>query len=890
MKLFSFLFLFLAPALGDSITINDAQGLIKLSNDVSAGTTYSGTTVLLGSDIDFNGIALNSIGKDLSWPFLGTLDGQGHTISNLEMISSVRSAGLLGYSEGLTIRNLVIDGSCSVTSIYAEPKYYPIIGSVIGYCTSKKGSCIIDSVVNVASVIFKGDATGYLYIGGIVGYFNSEGYSNILKNCMNYGSVTHSGVNTYCAFLGGIAGLSQGEEPVIISIQNCANYGIITQTGSPRILEIGGIVGISSCTIFENCVNSGAIRNKTSGDNGGITGQTYDDSKISHCYWTSDTGYNVAYGYCSSIVNVTESSLATLDQTTLTNLNDYVKKDNTWSNWVMLHLNGGRIGNARQGTIIAIQKYIPDPVIDGNTFLFWCKDSELEDEFDPRTEDISKITDLYAAWKVNTVTFDLGNGTTIDSPFSYGTEIAYPKDVEIEGYTLNWWDNNITNMPAHNLTVTGHWTINHYKLTFDFGNGTEPDVRILDYNSTVVYPAISERTGYTYNGWDNSNIKNVPARDLNITAQWIINQYTVKFIFDNGTESDVKTLDYDTLVEYPDDPEKEGHTFTDWDIDNLTNVPAHDLTITALWTINNYTLTFDFGNGTELVEKVLNFDSPITYPDNATREGYTFTGWSSDTDRMPARNFTITAQWTINQYTLTFVFDNGTEPEVRILDYNSSVGYPAISERTGYTFNGWDNNITNMSARDITITAKWTPENYTVTFIFDTNGGDGLAVRTKQVTFNATYGPLPTPSKPGFTFAGWFTDGGVEVTNSTVVTIPTNHILRAQWEGVPTTQVEIVLGTKDLSREEVIEIIRRYTNAEFKIKEIEADSGSGETRLIVEFTSARESDEFVRSVKESDMVGENKVIKRVEFNPVEYINGSFSPMHQSFFLPYVFMM
>ena len=99
-----------------------------------------------------------------------------------------------------------------------------------------------------------------------------------------------------------------------------------------------------------------------------------------------------------------------------------------------------------------------------------------------------------------------------------------------------------------------------------------------------------------------------------------------------------------------------------------------------------------------------------------TKTGYTFDCWCSDPEldreytetAMPAEDVTLYAKWTINQYSLTFIFNNGTENEVRTLDFNEKIVYPENVEKTGYTFNGWDNKPDKMPAENVTVTAQWT--------------------------------------------------------------------------------------------------------------------------------------------------------------------------------------
>ena len=116
------IFIFLVRASCESLLINTAEELIELSEIVNSGAArYFGTTVFLGADIDFSGNIsgrFKPIGKDC-YDFQGMFDGQGHTVSNLEVCSSsLNQVGLFGHSSGVIIRNVILDSSCSVVSSY----------------------------------------------------------------------------------------------------------------------------------------------------------------------------------------------------------------------------------------------------------------------------------------------------------------------------------------------------------------------------------------------------------------------------------------------------------------------------------------------------------------------------------------------------------------------------------------------------------------------------------------------------------------------------------------------------------------------------------------------------------------------------------------------------
>ena len=151
---------------------------------------------------------------------------------------------------------------------------------------------------------------------------------------------------------------------------------------------------------------------------------------------------------------------------------------------------------------------------------------------------------------------------------------------------------------------------------------------------------------------------------------------------------------------------------------------------------------------------------------------------------------TIAHNWVV-----TFNPDNGGDAFKRNVEYEGKAIKPTPDpEKTGYTFDGWyldgaeepfsfDTTITS----DITLKAKWTLNTYTVTF--DPNGGNELAEadKTKVVKIGEAYGELPTPTRKGYNFAGWYTEAeeGTVVTANTTVSAMTDHTLYAHWTLIP---------------------------------------------------------------------------------------------------------
>ena len=123
----------------------------------------------------------------------------------------------------------------------------------------------------------------------------------------------------------------------------------------------------------------------------------------------------------------------------------------------------------------------------------------------------------------------------------------------------------------------------------------------------------------------------------------------------------------------------------------------------------SYTLTFDTNGGSTIAPITQDYGTAITAPADPTKTGYTFAGWTpAIPTTMPAENMTIKAQWTVNQYTLTFDTNGGSAIAPITQDYGTAITAPADPTKTGYTFAGWTPAIpATMPAENMTIKAQW---------------------------------------------------------------------------------------------------------------------------------------------------------------------------------------
>ncbi len=190
-----------------------------------------------------------------------------------------------------------------------------------------------------------------------------------------------------------------------------------------------------------------------------------------------------------------------------------------------------------------------------------------------------------------TVTFQSEGGSEVASQIRANTPADRPADPTKEGYTFIGWYNgesewNFETPVTENLTLTAKWQVNQYTITFKPENGGQDIVIKQDYGTAITAPANPTKTGYTFAGWDKTIPSTMPAENITLTARWQVNQYTITFKPENGGQDIVIKQDYGTAITAPANPTKTGYTFAGWDKTIPTTMPAGDMTITARWTEN----------------------------------------------------------------------------------------------------------------------------------------------------------------------------------------------------------------------------------------------------------------------------------------------------------------
>lgn len=321
---------------------------------------------------------------------------------------------------------------------------------------------------------------------------------------------------------------------------------------------------------------------------------------------------------------------------------------------------------------------------------------------------------------------------------------------------------------------------------------------------------IITKTGYEFKGWYLDNEYSILADNLTIYdsvtlyALWQIKLYDITFDSNNGEEAITSNIEYNSKVNEPSVPIRDGYIFNGWYDNNGIkmifpfNMPDRDLILTAQWVsedTNTYTINFNVNGGTSVAEMVVE-EGAFINPDTlvSTRNGYTLSGWNYegspfDFSQPINSDMELEAVWELVTYKITYHVNGGQLGETYITSYNieSSAFDLPTPTKTSYNFKGWYTTsdfsndqiiqIAQGTFGDIVLYAKWT--GCIVTY----NANEG-SCSTGSHTYAGEPLSLPTPTRDGYTFNGWYTagSGGTKVGDAGATYTPDGDItLYAQW-------------------------------------------------------------------------------------------------------------
>lgn len=357
-----------------------------------------------------------------------------------------------------------------------------------------------------------------------------------------------------------------------------------------------------------------------------------------------------------------------------------------------------------------------------------------------------------------------------------------------------------------------------YTVSFNSNGGSvdTASVEVESKDSIGKLPAPS-RSGYTFDGWftaASGGIKITESyavtKTQTVYAHWTMIKFTVTLNANGGsvTPASVSIQQGKAIGTLP-TPTRTGYNFLGWYTSKTggskissSQVVKRDMTVYAQWEINYYTITFDpVGGSVSQPVNSVPHGSQIGRLPRPTRTGYAFDGWyTAKTDGTlitasytVTKNITLYAQWTKIIHKITLDPNGGKVSKTTVsIQEGKSYGTLPTPTRTGYTFEGWytassgGTKITAASTvtKPITLYARWSVTKFIITF--DAAGGS-VSPSSNAVLYGKTIGFLPTPTRKGYIFDGWFTYqiGGNEITTSY---IPTSDMtVHAHWTMIKCT-------------------------------------------------------------------------------------------------------
>ncbi|EAC6891164.1 LPXTG cell wall anchor domain-containing protein [Listeria monocytogenes] len=275
------------------------------------------------------------------------------------------------------------------------------------------------------------------------------------------------------------------------------------------------------------------------------------------------------------------------------------------------------------------------------------------------------------------VTFNIDGNTSEVKTVTEEDLIPEPTNPTKQGYTFDgWydaetggtkWDFTTGQMPANDLMLYAHFSVNSYQVNFDIDGAVMNEAVV--YDTLLNEPTAPTKQGYTFDGWydaetggnkwDFKTMK-MPANDVTLYAHFTVSSYQVNFDIDGAVTNEA--IVYDTLLNEPATPTKQGYTFDGWyDAETGGNkwdfktmkMPANDVTLYAHFTINNYQANFDIDGS--VTNETITYDTLLNEPTAPTKQGFLFDGWYDaevggtkwdfNTMKMPANDITLYAHF-----------------------------------------------------------------------------------------------------------------------------------------------------------------------------------------------------------------------------------------------------
>lgn len=462
---------------------------------------------------------------------------------------------------------------------------------------------------------------------------------------------------------------------------------------------------------------------------------------------------------------------------------------------------------------------------EGYSFQGWSTKNNGVSEFQDKAElknlsskNGDNIT-LYAVWKIKfyKITFlDYDKSIIQQDKLEYNSKIILPENPTRKGYTFKNWDKELSTV-KENLTINALYDIDSYDISYKLNGGTL-DEAPTNYNiesEDIIIPS-PKKVGYSFIGWttpDNKEpkidykISTDSIGDKELTANYEPIAYYISYNSSEGQgEMEKQEFAYNQTSKLNKNQfTKEGYTFIGWstsidgdvmfndesEISNLSSKDKDVITLYAKWEIIKLNVKYYDLFGALLKSETVEYGNKSVAPEDMFIDGYTFEGWNPSLGVI--REDTIyKAQYTINEYTIKYNFNTGNNDDAQEIKYNveSDMITLPTPTRTGYTFLGWTGSnglkpqleviIHKGSIGDKTYKANWVSNSYKVSL--NANGGV-VNEDYIMISYNSLYGTIPTPTRVGYTFEGWYYND-ILITEDSIQDKEFDHELVANWKTI----------------------------------------------------------------------------------------------------------
>ena len=539
-------------------------------------------------------------------PYIGTLNGNGHSITDINMSSTTGGVGLFAnLGAGASISNLSIYGAFSSTG--PGGFYSPGSGALASYVTGN--AVTLTGILNFASV------TGNNGIGGLVGAASSGGHSRIFRSA-NFGAISGR------SYVGGLIGMTQ-----YATVQYSYNAGAVTGTGTG---EIGGLIGyaIQEPSIRDS-FNVGTIIPGNSSGTSGLIGGAGGGLVMERSYNAGPMS-----GAARDGLTTTRTASATATSVYTTEPSAYP---------------------GAQKSIQELQSV--DTFVGWDFATVWgFGDCTAEDNNGmPMLRTFAQRSFYYTSVCGNFVVDYQSNGGSAVSRglFSISGSVSEPEAPTKSGYVFSHWSvthgsatvQSFPYSPAggnQDGILYANWIAQTYSVSFEVEGGSAVATSSYVSGGLVTEPSAPNRTGYNFAGWSQTSGGSTisfstfvpPAgSDLVLYAIWDALSYSVTFDTDGGSSITAGSFNTAGSLTAPADPQKSTFTFIGWSDTSggstlsFPYFPGVTQNIT-LYTIWGYAVTFDSEGGSAVTSSAFRVSGSIQEPADPVKSGYDFAGWS----------------------------------------------------------------------------------------------------------------------------------------------------------------------------------------------------------------------------------------------------------------------